>query len=1725
MKAKYIVLGLLMGVTLSANGRTFEAGERLFFNATPSNADWWKNGTYEHTTRLWGRLVEGSNEYWLEAKWYDDTNCYLEIPTDAKATRNWTHLVLYRCDYNNRNNVFNQTGQIALDSTYATKKNYIQNFYYDYKGDTKNGANWWNLSSSPSGNPTNAAKVDNVTKEIIEVCKSSVGDPLSLQPKLTGTPPTYDYDHSPANTWFKWNGTKWVALDGQQTGFHADDNAWGYEGGSSLKETIGVANSHTYYFLWSEKFSKRRFVEVAVTQDCAPTCEITDFGVVTSNVNAHDSTYVLDGIVAFKDANGKTLRISVTDAKGEHHVDYVNPSTPHIFSLPGLFANGATGLYATATFIETPYTRKSNLYDAPNAIEKINTKVINKTHGETAKLTPDYPGTDGYKWNDGNTTNHEREIPAYDFDTTIIYTYYEYEKAPEVPGNLIRNGNFSTAGFDYGSIKRQKTVEGCNISDYNFWGKDVTSSSDFYTTYGNIAGGMAIVEDANRFWKRYSKKIAPKDGDHFALFDADDSGEKAAWKVSTSSAQPDLKLAKGTNYMFSFWVANINNYGEMNNAAILQFEISYSTDGGVSWSSPEKLGNPIDLNDYTDNLWHQNSHVYVAKADADKVRISVKDLNTTGNPGGNDFALDDIKFQAISVVSQAIKHCQRFVVKIYEEPCTFSGIKIDTIRPKCSEANNNRYSLKVTLNYDKPQGTLTLTDNVYGVLTPTTTTINATNAVITIDNLPADAQPHTLTAKFTKLDAHNVDKGCEISGSYVAPGTPAFLVATPTVPEAQCDTTTFSLNVVTTLAYQNGTQLLYYWDNVLHSEATQTVTYGPSSVINTTLTGLVYDGQPHTLDVRTNNSTHDCDTSITIPAVPYMPFVHIDTVELQPYACGNTTYSVTIRASFTNSQNHDLIFKDWKTGNEEHVTVTKNDDKAEYSFTYAWEATPAFHEYNVYFSGANTCDHKKSYTSPAEPKFENVVHTIPTTVACDATTFDFTVTFDYCNQDGIFNIDLDGTAPTSISPAVTVNTTALQTVTATFTNIPADGSLGKTLNVGFSGGTHNCPAYSQTVDIPFSPVIDEVAILNAVPAKVTCSTESYEVKVKATTHYEATGKKIVFTYNDNGTKHDTAVVSGKVAEATLVLHNITEPGAPAATQTIYAAFEDHDTCLKGSNSQVTAPQHAAITGGFDVVVSEPDCGDTKYSISGQVEFDLADGDLIVEYDSNHRQVITSPASPASFTINDMDATGDNLTVKAWFSGSASDACKAESKQFASPVTPQISIETDYVYSPVTCSDETTTLTFKLNYTYQQGILHYSVDGLAEKTLSITEKDKSSIQTELSFAGIPADGKNNHVLHVRFDGPNSCAEDYTLSAAPFSPVIDNVTVTGVPTTVPCGTTAYNATVTITPHYDATGKKIILTYDSLGNRKTTPAIPLTSFPYTITLYNFSAGTHNIYAAYEDTPACTTDNSTGTYTAPVMTSCIRDSITRCENELPYWWPNANDGAGQYYTGTAGENKFGSGTDSLWLFVTATPQISVGTLSAFCDSETEILIPFTVTNGAPDSIDILIGSNHYAGSVAGGDISFTRTAELAAGDYSATITVGTKGTPCVSDTTVHFTIALGNSMYSKWTDVLFISNKDNLFTGYQWYENGMKMEGETSQRLYKPEGLPGAYYCRITTKEGKILTTCEQTFDQVQPSRTDSTEPAKVIRQYRVSPHVYIIQTQTGEEIETKKILTPYE
>ena len=967
---RYLLIALVACMALGVNARTFEAGEHLYFNATPESASWWKDGTYENTIKLWGRLVEGSHEYWIEAKWYNSSNCYLEIPDDANATgRSWSKLILYRCAYNNRNDVKNKTGEINIDANYD--KNYLQNFYY---GTYKEEANWWNLTLVPSGAP--GTTVDGIAKETVSVCKSSVGDPLSLQPKLTGSSKLYDYNNSAANAWFKWNGTAWVALDGQKTGFYSGNNAWGYEGGTNIKETIGAVGSHTYYFLWTEKASLRRFVEVVVDRDCEPTCAITDFGVVTSTVNAHDSTYVLDGIVAFGDANGKTLRISVTDAKGEHSVEYVNPVTPKIFSLEGLFAAGTKNMVAKAEFLSTSYSATAT-YDAPNAITGIKTHDFTITPDETKQLKPATDGSGGFIWSDPSITDHDPVVGPYNFDTTLIYIYYEYETPPTVAGNLIENGDFSADASFYGTINRSNTITGSAISQYNFWGKDVTDESNFYDTYkdaGNaISGGFSIVKDANKFWKRFTKKIAPKKDTHYALFDADNSGTKKAWFVTTTKS-PKLTLAKGTNYMFSFWVANINNYGEMNNAAKLQFAIRYKQGG--SWSAEELLGNPIDLNMYKDNIWHQNSHVFTSPVDATDVEIMVRDLNASANPGGNDFALDDIQFQPISVVSQAIKNCERFVVKIYEQPTVVQPPVVDITRtPAC---RSNDFAMDVTVKYSTLNNkftpiTLTLTDNIYGELVSTNIdpavnpdSITLSLATETYAMLKADGKTHTLTAKISRIDGAGVDKGGQNSSTYVSPGIPDIDNPVLTELNKACDKTTYDLQVAVDYRAFKGTKLHYEWDGAEWTDADLPALSYKESLVQTAtgkLKNLVADDKAHTLRIYSDNAALDCDTVLDVTAF-YSPYIATPTATVLPAECGDATYQVEVAVTFANGQGHKLIIEDWN-GNKETIPTGAADTQMKDTFAYAWE-TPTSHAFKVYFECAGDCanNHVATFTSP-----------------------------------------------------------------------------------------------------------------------------------------------------------------------------------------------------------------------------------------------------------------------------------------------------------------------------------------------------------------------------------------------------------------------------------------------------------------------------------------------------------------------------------------------------------------------------------------------------------------------------------------------------------------------------------------------------------------------------------------------------------------------------------------
>ena len=1962
---RYIVLGLLLSTTVSICARVFEAGDVIYVKQNPTNWSWYGDNVSDGKFAYFFKEGTSSHAWSEEATGVSYCDDVLQIKVPAG---DWTHVIMTRNsvhsgpDWSNvYNNGDDNTVNKSADIKIPDNQNYLSNFrQYKDANDHPTDKWYWNdcYFFRPTENPTLASvsQIDKAKREIIEVCTQSSGDPLSLQPRLIS--PTSGYDYNQGRTWFKWDGSQWKELK------HANGK-WGFDGPGGLNETIGAADSHTYYFLSTKDHNKQRFIEISVTKDCSPTCEITDFGVVTSNVNAHDSTYVLDGIVAFKDATGKTLRISVTDAKGEHYVDYPSPTTPQIFSLPNLYADGATGVTAKAEFLGTPYSATTS-FKAPDAITGISTTTINKAQGESTTLTPATPGTDGFVWHDGNTTDHDRIIPAYNFDTTIVYTYYEYENPPEVGGNLIKNGDFSSPTFDYGTPNYASDLIApfSTISEYHYWGKDITTASDFYTLKGSITGGMAIVKDANSFWQRYTKKIDTKQGTHFALFDADNSGEKAAWIIETNATtQPDLKLAKGTNYMFSFWVANINNYGEMNNAAKLQFEISYSLDAGATWSTPEKLGNPIDLNDYMDNLWHQNSYVYVSTVDASKVRISVKDLNTNSNPGGNDFALDDIQFQPISVVSQAIKHCQRFVVNIFEPAVIVNKPDITiTKTPACGKTD---FEMQVTVSYstlnNKYPVSLQLTDNIYGAIfstpIPIDPSINPNSITLTLPTstyamLVADGNVHMLTATIIRKDGHNVDKGGLNSNTYTSPGIPAIKTPVLTEQNKACDKTTFDLQVATEYVAFKGTKLHYDWDGAEWTDAENPALSYKELTWQTAigkLNNITADGKKHTLRVYSDNAALDCEYTINPVTAPYMPQITAATATLLPYGCGNTNYQIKVEATFANGQEHDLIIEDWN-GNKQTIATAESDTKKEYTFAYAWE-TPATHEYKVYFSGAESCadNHKPSFTSPAEPRIENVAYNITSIMDCGNTTYDLSVTFDYYNQDGTLSVDVDGTPATGITPAFVANSTTKQSATATFMSLPADGNT-HTITVKTSGGVHNCTAdaihytapttpamtisvfspaladcatsASVTFDVaytnqqgqmrywidnqpyvtkaisekntapvtingltipafdadgkthkihvlfdganscedsiaftaPLSQAISSVAV-TGVPDNILCGQTSYTATATITLPYEnAVGKNIVLSFEG---KDSTITISSNPYAALVPLSSIDTKGlsmtahlsdAPptcitpsntydAPTQlscikdmvdvcegeyykwpvtgvtygpfnkiginTISSTINIHDSLfvivhphpeiaiapmdtLYEDITEIRLPY--AVTSGtpnlFDVtvngvtvskkrssvdtiVIAKPagvttgdytvevkvqdslftcyttenkaihiagiptintltvtprvaDCDATSYIADVHVNYMNARGNLIIEDKTGgNKYSYPVPAAPYNTPQTlDTTITLDSFTPaarnwEAYFTGWAS-----VSTTSVAPVVPTADI-VNVKPSDSVCA-KTTCVSFSVDYVNQRGQLLYWVDTPPYIATTITENSTVKESTpNITVTNIAADGKQ-HMLHILFNGANSCEDSIPFTAA-LSQFIDSVVVSSVPASVLCDQTSYTANVAVYMPFDTTGKNITLTYEG-----TSTTIPVSGNPTTttLTLTTVDAKGLTITANYSDATECIATSNY--FDAPKRWSCDKDTAHICLNDSYTWHGNNLSPA------TAGTYDYTDNYDQLHLVVHDLPQVSLLSADIICDSENEIRLPFVVSRGTPNKLNITIGTHTFNVIPGTSDtIVLPRPTDIPAGTYTASVNVQDTLVTCNSQAQTTFIIAAGGLMYSKWTDLLFIDNSSNHFVEYQWFENGAELAGETQQRLYHPGGLSGTYFCRLTTTDSLTIYTCEQSFDEVTPSRTINGEDAQVTSTTVYDPMgriipgtpsngIYIILEEVNGEKRARKI-----
>ena len=700
---KYIItLAMLSVLSAGICARTFEKGEKIYVNADQSfhdgngNYNWAKDGAKLYLYILKKEGTSESNQKWVPLS-HEGGNVYVgEVPAGE-----YNMCIVVRGTSADWSGKWNQTGDMGFADA---GRNYIYKFW-----DGGKSADWLTYVPDASKIATYALALRTAGKEEnVHICSQAMGGPYSLRVKLKADGKEYDYENVQCHGWYiSSDGNTWTSVDGN-AGTPRDG-----DGDKDILKNTLPSSGTVYYYLHSSKAAGRRLIKlIPDAEGCELDCTITFFGVASSEVNAHDTTYTLDGMVAFGKPCGD-LVIECGDKSVT--IEAAKAKSPQIFSIEGLPAATTDGKTATATakFTGNSDCIKDTTFTIPNVTQGITYKHIDVLVGEKTTLDPagaDYSHTH-YWYIDGKLTDKQNKLTTTAFNqlNTTRYTYRELNPPAGDMDDMMSNGNYEAedAKIAYGD-KWTKSL----ISDYEFWGKYPKTETDqisFYTDtigencvnpYKRNNNGFAVVKSANNFFYTYAK-VLPQEGDYFALFDAASDGvaNKKAWKAETAKNE-HLKLQKGTTYLFSFWAANVNNYGEMDNAAKLQFQIEYN--GKI-----QQLGEVLDLGsaEFRNNRWHQCSATFTADADATNVTISVVNLNTNKLNTGNDFALDDIQFRAVSSPTSSVRIQQVFEVQTHE-PHVFSM----TAAAQPMDCDQMDYTISLTVTYDNPKGKLVIKD-------------------------------------------------------------------------------------------------------------------------------------------------------------------------------------------------------------------------------------------------------------------------------------------------------------------------------------------------------------------------------------------------------------------------------------------------------------------------------------------------------------------------------------------------------------------------------------------------------------------------------------------------------------------------------------------------------------------------------------------------------------------------------------------------------------------------------------------------------------------------------------------------------------------------------------------------------------------------------------------------------------------------------------------------------
>ena len=1258
MVRKYVKhIALLLCALFSVvhvDARVFEEGEKLYFNGTPPSFNTWKNDA-----ELWVQLKNGGSDYWLPAQWKGDLP-YIEITSDCVG--DWTQVVLARCKPGSGTGyIYNQTGDITLHS-------YL-NYIYDFaKGDGWKGADWGTYIPAPDGDPSTWP----LKYEDMEICTSAAGHSYELTPK------NREYsDKTQNSSWFEYNGSSWNYIQG--------NNEWTQPGERNFRITLGAEGYDKYFFFQCSTPSKCRLIRIRLNQNCSPgapgACKITSFIGVASEANVTDSTCAIDGLVAFDDkVNAGDLMVWC------EYVDTVTFAnsvieTPQTFKLIGFDAKTTKTYTLHTKFLNGNSECEDVCYvtvSPPKApIVKHDTTILFTK--EEVTLTPNNQSTAFFQWT--NSINDDKfddirnhTFPGQEEEMVMEYVFMATNDPPAQEGNLISNGSFE-----------DKNKDSYLESDYDAWGRN---NSEYYSSHEGASGGYAITDNAQTFWHDY-QNVSAHEGSYFGLFDSkiyDASiGDQAAWIARSGSKNPDLKVQAGVSYLFSFWVANINTYDQMDNGACLQFQISY--DGGTSWT---KLGAELNLNNFKDHNWHGRSSIATPDVTSDNVVISVINLNHSDQNIGNDFALDDIRFEAVTSHSSNIAAYERFPVKYIE--CEIFNATFEQEQSACgvTEADVN-----YTITFKHPRGDLYIFEKVGEKLTKLAQIPNSeigdrittTSYTGVLKDQPVDNKTHEIIVYFE--DAL-VKTEAPQSYSYDSHAVPAISVKSISwdSESVTCDNPTVTLTAVVNYTNQNGKLTANVDGHAADPAPTYTsVESDTEDQVTLIFPGIAADGRTdHKLNVNFDGSK-GCsisDYAIT-EAAPYMPNITSTKAEIQQYACVDVNYQVTITVTYENPQDHDLIITD-EAGHEKVLKATEAEygtTSASWIFDMPWDdPEPKEHTFKAYFEGADGCKDKPThlckYTAPAKPSISAIGSYID--LDCEKTTYTLQLDLTYTNQKGTkFYASVDGGDKVEVTNPNPGAQTEKKDVTLKVTGLLADGKTDHTYRV-WTDNTEDCEL-DITYKAPFAPVISNIS---ATPKQMGCDETEYDVTV---TFDVTNGQDSMVTVWCKADKY----TSVKAIEGTNTI-TFEKVKTDAEKDYVDIWFAGAVNCKDKHHVEYTEPVTPKISITQGPEVGDMECDKTTYTVKFDIAYINQRGHLfawIDEDDAHKKEFPYKENQPTEdkVTIPLQELPGDGLehTIHVQFDGENS--CSIEIKSFKAPFTPVIS-DVQIKRSEMKCGEKT-----------------------------------------------------------------------------------------------------------------------------------------------------------------------------------------------------------------------------------------------------------------------------------------------------------------------------------------------------------------------------------------------------------------------------------------------------